>query len=213
MIYSQLTLNGDDSSSHLLSSTASIHLQAKLNHGQIFQLIDSALSFEACLYHQVLPLALEGDRVVLGMVNPEDTAAIEYVGRILSYMNYSLVAQPMAVEAHKALLSTYLNRSQETKPVQEKLRSPAAKTLGEKTAEVSPNDKPTFILVERKDLASLENDSPKADNPTSTPKAVSPSRDYRAINQSSPQASPTPKAVSPSRDYRKQAISPAQRQC
>ena len=188
MIYSQFPLSGDDSSSHSLPSTASIQSQPKLNHEQIFQLIDKALSFEACLYHQVLPLALEGDRVVLGMVNPEDTAAIEYVGRILSYMNYSLVAQPMAVEAHKALLSTYLNRSQETKPVQEKLRSPAAKTLGEKTAEVSPNDKPTYILVERNDLASLENDSPKADNPTPTPKAVSPSRDDRAINQCQPQA-------------------------
>jgi type II secretory ATPase GspE/PulE/Tfp pilus assembly ATPase PilB-like protein len=181
-------LSGDDSSSHSLSSTASIQSQPKLNHEQIFQLIDSALSFEACLYHQVLPLALEGDRVVLGMVNPEDTAAIEYVGRILSYMNYSLVAQPMAVQAHKALLSTYLNRSKETKPVKEKLRSPTAKTLGEKTAEVSPNDKPTFILVERKDLASLENDLPKAENPAPTPKAVSPSRDNGAIKQSQPQA-------------------------
>lgn len=188
MIYSQSPLSDDDSSSHSLPSTASIQSQPKLNHEQIFQLIDKALSFEACLYHQVLPLALEGDRVVLGMVNPEDTAAIEYVGRILSYMNYSLVAQPMAVQAHKALLSTYLNRSQETKPVKEKLRSPTAKTLGEKTAEVSPNDKPTFILVERKDLASLENDLPKAENPTPTPKAVSPSRDNRAIKQSQPQA-------------------------
>ena len=188
MIYSQFPLSGDDSSSHSLPSTASIQSQPKLNHEQIFQLIDKALSFEACLYHQVLPLALEGDRVVLGMVNPEDTAAIEYVGRILSYMNYSLVAQPMAVEAHKALLSTYLNRSQETKPVQEKLRSPAAKTLGEKTAEVSPNDKPTFILVERKDLASLENDLLKVENPAFTLKPVSPSRDNRAIKQSQPQA-------------------------
>ncbi len=188
MIYSQSPLSDDDSSSHSLPSTASIQSQPKLNHEQIFQLIDKALSFEACLYHQVLPLALEGDRVVLGMVNPEDTAAIEYVGRILSYMNYSLVAQPMALEAHKALLSTYLNRSKETKPVKEKLRSPAAKTLGEKTAEVSPNDKPTFILVERKDLASLETDLPKAENPAPTLKPVSPSRDNRAIKQSQPQA-------------------------
>ena len=188
MIYSQFPLSGDDSSSHSLPSTASIQSQPKLNHEQIFQLIDKALSFEACLYHQVLPLALEGDRVVLGMVNPEDMAAIEYVGRILSYMNYSLVAQPMAVEAHKALLSTYLNRSQETKPVKEKLRSPAAKTLGEKTAEVSPNDKPTFILVERKDLASLENDLLKVENPAFTLKPVSPSRDNGAIKQSQPQA-------------------------
>lgn len=33
-----------------------------LNHQQIFRLMDSILSFEACLYHQVLPLALDGNR-------------------------------------------------------------------------------------------------------------------------------------------------------
>ena len=157
MIYSQAATGDDDSSAQSLLSNASI--QDVPDRDRIFQLIDKLLSFEACLYHQVLPLALEENRVLLGMVNPEDTAAIEYVGRILSYMNYSLVAQSIAAEAHKAELSAYLKRNGD-KAVKE-IPSVAAKAPEEKTASVSPNDKPTFILVEREDLANLKKDRPK----------------------------------------------------
>lgn len=191
MIYSPSEVGDDDSNGQSLISSASIQSQPKLDCEKIFQLIDKSLSFEACLYHQVLPLAVSGNCVVLGMVNPEDTAAIEYVGRILSYMNYSLVAQSIAAEAHKAVLSAYLKRNGD-KPVKEKLSSSAVKTPAEKTAEVSPNDKPTFILVEREDRASLNKDRPKTENPAA-PKAVTPG-DNRVKNQFN-QAASTPKAV------------------
>lgn len=81
----------------------------------IFRLIDSILPFEACLYHQVLPLTLEGSRVRLGMVNLDDTAALDYVRRIMAFMNCSLVPQPLASEVHHAVLSAYLNYTQQKK--------------------------------------------------------------------------------------------------
>ena len=183
MIYSQAATGDDDSSAQSLLSNASI--QDVPDRDRIFQLIDKLLSFEACLYHQVLPLALEENRVLLGMVNPEDTAAIEYVGRILSYMNYSLVAQSIAAEAHKAELSAYLKRNGD-KAVKE-IPSVAAKAPEEKTASVSPNDKPTFILVEREDLANLKKDRPKTENPDFTP-TVSEAQDNQLKKQFLPQA-------------------------
>lgn len=76
---------------------------------QSFRLIDSILPFEACLYHQLLPISLEGSRLKLGMVNPDDSTALDYVRRILAYMNCSLVPQPIPSETHHALLSAYLN--------------------------------------------------------------------------------------------------------
>jgi hypothetical protein len=76
-----------------------------------FRLIDSILPFEACLYHQILPLALEGSRLKLGMVNLEDSAALDYVRRILSYMNCSLVPQTIASDIHHAVLSAYLSHT------------------------------------------------------------------------------------------------------
>ncbi|UBF26306.1 hypothetical protein K9N68_33210 [Kovacikia minuta CCNUW1] len=83
--------------------------QVRAEHA--FRLIDSILPFEACLYHQILPLALEGSRLKLGMVNLDDSTALDYVRRILSYMNCSLVPQTIASDVHHAVLSAYLNHT------------------------------------------------------------------------------------------------------
>ena len=76
---------------------------------QIFQLIESILCFEACLYHQVLPLKLEDNSLLLGIVNPTDTAALDYVNGILSYLKSTLETQSLTAETHRVILSEYLN--------------------------------------------------------------------------------------------------------
>ncbi len=82
---------------------------APMDSEQIFQLIDNLLPFEACLYHEVLPLSIKGSRLHLGMVDPQDSAALEYVRRILGYMRCSLVAEKISTEVHRSMLSAYLN--------------------------------------------------------------------------------------------------------
>lgn len=82
-----------------------------MDSDQVFRLIDSILPFEACLYHQVLPLCLEGSHLKLGMVNLEDTAATDYVRRILAYMNCSLVPQRISSNTHQSVLSAYLHHT------------------------------------------------------------------------------------------------------
>lgn len=76
---------------------------------QIFQLMDSFLSFEACLYHQILPFGLKDNKLLLGMVHPEDAEALDYVSRIASYMNCTLIIEAIAADAHRRILSAYLN--------------------------------------------------------------------------------------------------------
>ena len=76
---------------------------------QLFRLIDSILPFEACLYYQFLPLALEGKHLKLGMVSPHDPSALGYVRHILAYLNCSLKTEPITAEEHRSLLSAYLN--------------------------------------------------------------------------------------------------------
>jgi len=76
---------------------------------QVFRLVDSILPFEACLYHQLLPLSLEGSRLKLGMVNLDDATALDYVRRILAYMNCSLAPQTLSTDVHHAVLSAYLS--------------------------------------------------------------------------------------------------------
>ncbi|MDX2230944.1 MAG: hypothetical protein NW220_14990 [Leptolyngbyaceae cyanobacterium bins.349] len=102
-----------------------------------FRLVDSILPFEACLYHQILPLSLEGSRLRLGMVNPDDSAALDYVRRILAYMNCSLVPQPLASDVHYAALSAYLSYSDQQKKVADSGAQPVARRIAKKLAEQS----------------------------------------------------------------------------
>jgi type II secretory ATPase GspE/PulE/Tfp pilus assembly ATPase PilB-like protein len=81
----------------------------RLNVEQMFTLIQGVLPLEACLYYQVLPLFLEGNRLHLGMVTPNDTSALEYVRRIVSYLNYSLVPRAITYDALQVALTGYLN--------------------------------------------------------------------------------------------------------
>lgn len=125
----------------------------ELDTAQMFRLLDSILCFEACLYHQVLPLTLEGSRLKLGMVNPEDTVAVNYFRRILSYMNCSLVSQPIGASTHQAMLSAYLSYRESNPATKPSLAAShpaaqvAAKSLGQEPTRVDQNDQPTFILA------------------------------------------------------------------
>ncbi len=86
------------------------------NQQQMFTLIEQLLPLEACLYYRVLPLSLDGSRLNLGMVDPDDTAAADYVRRLLSYINCSIVSRPISLDGHHAMLTRYLNYSQRSAP-------------------------------------------------------------------------------------------------
>ncbi|NER79771.1 MAG: hypothetical protein F6K42_09350 [Leptolyngbya sp. SIO1D8] len=82
---------------------------------QVYVLIDSILPFEACLYYQVLPLFIEGNRLVIGMVNLDDYTASGYVKKQLSYINYSISFKKIQSEWHRNLLSKYLSHNAKAK--------------------------------------------------------------------------------------------------
>lgn len=95
-------------------------LAETLDLQRMFVLIDSILPFEACLYYQVLPLSLTDNCLLLGMVNPEDSPAADYVRRIIAYHNYYPQSQPISSDALQASLSAYLHytgsRTAQTSP-------------------------------------------------------------------------------------------------
>ena len=97
--------------------TSSTDLAATMDSDRIFQLIDTVVPFEACLYYQVLPLSLEGNLFKLGVVDAQDDSALDYVQRILAYMNCSVTTEPIASEIQRSILSAYLlHGSQLTEP-------------------------------------------------------------------------------------------------
>lgn len=105
-------------------------------HEQIYQLIDSLLSFEACLYHQILPFRLEDNNLLLGMVYPEDTAALDYVGRILSYINFTMVSELITAETHRTILSAYLNYKNTFPPGVKQEHQPIGEFLSQKSSAI-----------------------------------------------------------------------------
>ncbi|MCY7407795.1 MAG: hypothetical protein LH631_10570 [Alkalinema sp. CAN_BIN05] len=63
-------------------------IPAGTDRDTIFSLIDQVLPFEACLYHQVLPLLLMDNQLRLGMVDLVDVSALEYLRKVLAYFQY-----------------------------------------------------------------------------------------------------------------------------
>jgi Type II secretion system (T2SS), protein E, N-terminal domain len=74
----------------------------------IYALIDRVIPFEACLYHQVLPLSLVDNQLRLGMVDLADVSALDYLRKVLAYLQYRLVPQVIPSDLHHQLLSGYL---------------------------------------------------------------------------------------------------------
>ncbi|MBD2439038.1 pilus assembly protein PilB [Nostoc sp. FACHB-110] len=98
-----------DISKQQIAPNTVINLELDSNLQQVFELIESLLSFEACLYHQILPFQLEDNVLTLGMVHPQDSGALDYVNRILTYIHCTMVIQEIPTDSHRQLLSAYLN--------------------------------------------------------------------------------------------------------
>ncbi|CAD0227538.1 MULTISPECIES: hypothetical protein [Planktothrix] len=92
-------------------ATGTVTLEAQ----QIFALIDSILPLEVCLHYQILPLCLKENHVYLGVVDSEDQSALEYVQKIVSYMNCSIISQVISSKEQRSILSAYLYHTQQAK--------------------------------------------------------------------------------------------------
>jgi len=117
---------------------------------QMLSLVDTILPFEACLYYQVLPLSLSSSHLNLGIVNPEDTAATDYVRRQLAYVNYSLATRQIPSNWHRDMLSHYLSHKAKTraktKPSPSAHSSSQAQSSNQPSSPLTATEQATFIL-------------------------------------------------------------------
>lgn len=130
---------------------------------QIFSLIDTLLSLEACLHHQILPLGLKGNRLLLGMVNPEDHEALHYVTRILSSINYTMVTELISGNIHQVTLSAYLNY---------KNKASLSEQLNSSTSAYAELDLQPTLIAEQTEIplpSTLQADLDVSGNSTATP--------------------------------------------
>lgn len=156
-------------SAHEESKEAAL-IEHRVNADEMFTLIDGILPFEACLYYQVLPLSIEGSRLNLGMVNPVDQAAAEYVRRQISYINYSVVTWKISSDWHRGSLSRYLSHAAKAK----QLRQRTAQQEGDADAPVTSisdlfNSQATLVVDTPEEL---EGELRAKKNPASPPVAA-----------------------------------------
>ncbi|MEH1845959.1 MAG: pilus assembly protein PilB [Nostoc sp.] len=137
MLSSEGELNDTATSGQQMLTAAQAKWEQESDREQIFHLIDSLLSFEACLYHQILPFELEDKNLLLGMVHPQEGEALDYVGRILSCINCTMVIEVIAADAHRRILSAYLNHKNTSQL--------DAKLVHQPTADSPPTNSPATI--------------------------------------------------------------------
>ena len=71
-------------------------------------LIDVVFPLELCLHHQILPLELNNDLLVVGMVDPQDKETIQYLTPIINSFGYSFHIQYINAQTHQLILAAYL---------------------------------------------------------------------------------------------------------
>ncbi|MEL6249156.1 MAG: hypothetical protein AAFR15_14235, partial [Cyanobacteria bacterium J06627_15] len=170
----------------------------KTDINQMFVLIEGILPFEACLYYQVLPLSIEGSCLNLGMVNLNDRAAADYVRRLVSYINCSIVPRQIPSDWHREILSKFLSHSAKSRAQSPATPSPTATPLKSTapTAKTPPPaaatptkpfaEQPTFVVSAPENLTES----------TATAAALSPETPAPAPS-TAPQPSPPPVATQP----------------
>jgi len=150
-------------------------LAGQIDFQQMFVLIEGVLPFEVCLYYQVLPLFLDGSRMVLGMVSPYDRAASDYVRRLISYHHYTVTARQISSEALQAALSAYLNYAGQHQTL-ERVPSHFAPHVTRRSHSKPPLDnslQPTLVVDSPEDLEdALKSDPPATVPPTTAPKTT-----------------------------------------
>ncbi|MEG5042269.1 MULTISPECIES: GspE/PulE/PilB domain-containing protein [unclassified Microcoleus] len=151
--------------------TSSTDSAATMDSDRIFHLIDTVVPFEACLYYQVLPLSLEGNQFKLGVVDAQDDSALDYVQRILAYMNCSVTTEQIASETQRSMLSAYLlHGSQLREPSQTTAAAPTPKNPASATP--GPNAE-TLLSVPEPSMPEPERFKPAAAEVPPTPTQLS----------------------------------------
>jgi type II secretory ATPase GspE/PulE/Tfp pilus assembly ATPase PilB-like protein len=78
-----------------------------MNVEQTFQLMDSLLPYEVCSYHQILPLAVQGESLILGMVDPHNVSILDYVRPILKPKNFFIKRRTLESKLYEDVLAKY----------------------------------------------------------------------------------------------------------
>ncbi|MBV5260045.1 hypothetical protein FLX56_16650 [Synechococcus moorigangaii CMS01] len=117
---------------------------SNLNLERTFQLIDRYLPLNICRNHEILPLALQGRCLTLGIVDPQRPSIAAIVHKLLSRGDLQLKGQRLDQKTYQLILSSYLNyhQTQQKSPQVSKVAPPPPP----KTPEIPLSERATLVM-------------------------------------------------------------------
>jgi hypothetical protein len=146
MMYNSESCNARyDRLSQQLSDTETLGISDE-DLQKIFHIIDTLVSLECCVYYQVIPLSVTNNCLILGIVNLEDSAAVNYIRSTIVYLKYSLQLQPIDIETHEVILSKYLKYHQTKEAHQKSISPPVVDSANDRDRQ-DLSEKPNFSVA------------------------------------------------------------------
>ncbi|WP_026100560.1 hypothetical protein [Synechococcus sp. PCC 7336] len=132
---------------NLNDTTALVATSANLNKARVPILIATYLPVEICVYYQVVPIDIEENLLFLGMVDPGDLAALDYVGKMLAFSQLQIHVHPISFDQHQELIAHYFNNP----PEPERIAAYKAEVMRTVEAKVPPSDADRVAEADRVD--------------------------------------------------------------
>ncbi len=90
-------------------TSLSVTQLSKIDRARVPALIAQYLPVEICIYYQVVPIVTDADKLILGMVDPEDLAALDYVGKVLAYSGLEIEPITLTFQQQQDLIAYYFS--------------------------------------------------------------------------------------------------------
>ena len=131
-----------------------------IHYEQVINLMKSIISLEYCLQYQIIPLNLEQSCLHMGMIDPQDRDALDFVKTITKALGYSLEIKQIDSYTHQLALAEYLQSNHISIPAQDNepsqasaqnLRDSAMTVVGDISFEEQPQnlDNKATIIAEQ----------------------------------------------------------------
>lgn len=104
----------DNKSQNLNELSAAIFSDCLANSKEIFELIDSVFPVDSCQHYEVLPLALVGKDLSLGILDPNNEESLKFVNSIANVYKYNLQLRLIDRQTLEIILASYNKSSQQS---------------------------------------------------------------------------------------------------
>ena len=131
----------------LKSDSAITIMSASVDLDLVPILIATYLPVEICVYYQVVPVNIDGSLLILGMVDPNDLAALDYVGKMLAFSELQIHIHPLSFEEHQELIAYYFNHPPRPDQIAAYKQSTAGKDSQTAIAPGEPVNEPVDVDV------------------------------------------------------------------